>query len=123
MQSISAIETGIGREAVFEARYLHVLCRSPSGNGDVRGALILSKSTLTFISEQNYRLEIPLGSVTEIKGKRAFYKPSIDLQWDEGVISHSIAFFQDDAHQGKSESILSIPKLIELFRWESTLVR
>jgi hypothetical protein len=119
VQSIAAVETGIGQEAVFEARFLHVLCRSPGGNGDMHGALILSKSKLTFISEQNYPLEIAIGSITEIKGKRVFYKPSIELQWDEGVVSHSVAFFQDDVHQGKSESILSIPKLIELFRWES----
>ena len=118
MQSIAA-ETGIGAESVFEARFLHVLSRNPGGNGDVRGMLLLSKSKLTFVSDQNYRQEIAIGSITEIKGKRAFYKPSIELQWDEGVISQCAAFFQDDAHQGKSESILSIPKLIELFRWET----
>jgi hypothetical protein len=122
VQSIAAVKTEIRQEAVFEARFLHVLCRSPGASGDVRGALILSKSTLTFVSEQNYRLEIPVGSITEIKGKRAFYKPSVELQWDEGVITHSVAFFQDDSHQGKFESILSIPKLIELFRWESQSV-
>ena len=119
MQSIAAVEIGIRSESVFEARFLHVLCRNPRGNGDVRGTLLLSKSKLTFVSEQNYRQEIAIGSITEIKGKRAFYKPSIELQWDEGVISQSVAFFQDDAHQGKSESILSIPKMIQLFRWET----
>jgi hypothetical protein len=122
VQSIATVENGIRREADFEARFLHVLCRNPGGNGDTRGTLLLSKSKLTFVSEQNYRQEVAVGSITEIKGKRAFYKPCIELQWDEGVISQSLTFFQDDAHQGKSESILSIPKLIELFRWESTSV-
>jgi len=120
VQSIAAAENRSDAESVFEARFLHVLCRNPAGNGDVRGTLLLSKSNLTFVSEQNCRQEIAVGSITEIKGKRAFYKPSIELQWEEGVISHSVAFFQDDTHPGKSESILSIPKLIELFRWETS---
>lgn len=105
-------------ESVFESRFFNVTCSIPGANRDSRGSLILTKSKLVFVSEHNSKEEIPLGSIVSIKAKRAFYKPSIEIEWDEGVICHSLAFFQDENHQGRTESILAIPKLIQLFHLE-----
>jgi hypothetical protein len=120
VQSTATVQNEMQRESVFESRFLNVLCSIPGGNRESRGSLILTKSRLVFVSEQNNDQEISLGNIASIKSKRAFYKPSIEVEWDEGVICHSLIFFQDENHQGRTESILAIPKLIQLFHLEAS---
>ena len=120
MQSTATVQNEIQRESVFESRFLNVSCVIPGGNRESRGSLILTKSKLVFVSGHNSNQEIPLDNIVSIKAKRAFYKPSIEIEWDEGVISHSLIFFQDENHQGRTESILAVPKLIQLFHLEAS---
>ncbi len=121
VQSTASVQNEMHAESVFESRFLNVSCSMPGANRDTRGALILTKSKMVFVSEQNHKQEIPLENIVSIKAKRAFYKPSIEVEWDEGVICHSLTFFQDENHQGRTESILAVPKLIQLFRLEVKL--
>ena len=107
----------VNEMTVSEYNFSGVVGTNENGT-ELRGSMILTYSKLLFISGQkNQEINIPLESITFVKGKKGAYTPSLDVQWDDGVITHRMMFLQDAKHLARCENISFIPNLIKEFRY------
>jgi hypothetical protein len=87
-----------------------------NGSESVQGSILLTSSNLSFTSLQKVEITIPLESITKIQGRRSGAQPSVEIQWDVGVLSNEATFLQNSIHIGSKDNITFIPKIVRGFR-------
>jgi hypothetical protein len=104
-----------------EYHFSKVVCNMENGSESLQGSLLLTSARLMFTSKQNVEIKIPLESITKMQGRRGGLLPSLEIQWDDGVISNKATFLQDSIHFGRKDNIAFIPNIVRAARLGDTI--
>jgi hypothetical protein len=99
-----------------EYNFSRVVCTAENGTENLRGSIVLTSSKLLFVSNENIKIGITLESITKLQGRRSGLQPSLEIEWDEGVISHRTMFSQNSSHFYRNDNITAIPSIVRQFR-------
>src|ERR1700733_5949023 len=88
---------------ISQYKFSGVTCTPESGTETLEGSMILTYSELLFVYKQSQEIRIPLESITFMKGKKVSYQPNLEIQWDEGEITHRLRFIQESGHFPRNE--------------------